>query len=1054
MFDELRKDFSFPELEDKILDYWDAEKTFHKSHAMRKDAPAFVFYEGPPTANGRPGIHHVIGRTVKDAVCRYKQMRGFRVDRKAGWDTHGLPVEIEVEKKLKLESKAAVEEYGIAEFNKACKATVFKYVEEWDDLTRRMGYWLDLDKPYMTCDTSYIESVWHILSDFFKRGLIYKGYKILPFCPRCETGLSSHEVAQGYKEISDPSIFVKVKAADEDNLYYLVWTTTPWTLISNVALAVHPNADYVRIRHGDQELILAEALADRVIADDFEIIEKMKGSDLEHRKYEPLFGYYKNELDNAYFITNADFVTLEDGTGIVHVAPAFGADDYSVGQKYDLPVLQAVEPNGRFKQEVTDWPGMWIKDADPLIIRNLKERGILHKKEKYTHNYPFCWRCESPLIYYARKSWYIRTSEHKEELMKSNGQINWYPPEIGKGRFGEWLENNVDWALSRERYWGTPLPIWICDTCGEMISIGSVEELRECGENVPADIDLHRPYVDDITFPCSCGKGTMKRTPEVIDCWFDSGAMPFAQHHYPFNHGDDFDELFPAEFISEATDQTRGWFYSLTAIATLYKGSTAFKNNIVIGFILDKDGQKMSKSKGNVVDPWEVMNNNGADSLRWYLIASSQPWLPKKFDHDALAEMERKYLQTLKNTYSFFALYANLDKVFDRGGDSSITIAEYLEKMAGQPQEIDRWILSALHSLTKRVIDRMEHYDLTPATRMIAEYVVDNLSNWYVRRCRRRFWAAADDADKYRAYATLYECLLTVTKLAAPFMPFFSEFIYREMKGKIDPKANVSVHMEDFPETDESQIDLDLERRMSAVQKIVNLARAARTRANLKIRQPLAELRVVLPSEITESELDKLKPVIKDELNVKDVVFSDDPAEVTSLKAKPNFKLLGPKLGKDIGAAKAAIESLSDSELNTFRATGTISLSLNGQEYELGTDEIEIEAVDREGFAAESDSGYTIAIVTQLTDELRAEGYARELVNKIQNMRKSNGFQVTDRITVAISSEAEAVIAAMNSFREYIMTETLADSLEQLSQNDGMEWNINEHKTLIRVTKV
>lgn len=1058
MFDELRKDFSFPDLEKKILDFWATEDVFHRSHEMRKDAPPFVFFEGPPTANGRPGIHHVIGRAVKDAVCRYKQMKGFRVDRKAGWDTHGLPVEIEVEKALKLDSKAAVEEFGIGPFNKACKESVFKYLKEWDDLTLRIGYWLDLDKPYVTCDNSYIESVWYILSDFFKRGLIYQGHKILPFCPRCETGLSSHEVAQGYSEVADPSVFVKVKSADEDNLYYLVWTTTPWTLISNVALAVHSDADYIRIEYKGQDLILAEALANSVINDEFKIVGRMKGSELEHKKYEPLFDYYKDSIENAYFITNADFVTLEDGTGIVHMAPAFGADDYSVGQKYGLPVLQAVEPNGTFKSEVTDWAGMFIKDADPHIIKNLKERKILFKKEKYVHNYPFCWRCDTPLVYYARKSWYIRTSEHKDDLLRSNRQVNWYPSEIGSGRFGEWLENNVDWALSRERYWGTPLPIWVCDSCGELDSIGSIKELQEHGSDVPDDIDLHRPYVDDVTFSCKCG-GTMVRTPEVIDCWFDSGAMPFAQHHYPFENNGNFGSLFPAEFISEGTDQTRGWFYSLTAIATLFKESTAFKNVIVIGFILDKEGQKMSKSKGNIVDPWEVLDKNGADSLRWYLLASSQPWLPTRFDQAALTEMERKFLQTLKNTYSFFSLYANLDKVYERGGDASKPVLTFLEEKAGPALEIDRWILSALNSLVKDVNDRFEGYDLTPATRAIASFVVDDLSNWYVRRCRRRFWAAAGDSDKYRAYATLHKCLVTMSKLAAPVMPFFTEFLYRELVAKLEPNANQSVHMEDFPVADIAAIDLALEKRMGAAQKIVNLARAARTRVNLKIRQPLAELRVILPDDLSADDLDNLKPIIAEELNVKSVVFSDDASEVTSLTAKANFKLLGPKLGKKIGWAKDAISSLSDASLSEFQKTGKLALSLNGHDITLTTDEIEIESVDRDGYASERDSGIVVAISTTLTDDLISEGFARELVNKIQNMRKGHGLDVVDRINVTYDS-SQPVVSSASGCADYIKGETLADSLVYEPTFTGgqdwfiQEWNINGHHAVIRVKKV
>jgi isoleucyl-tRNA synthetase len=1055
MFDELRKETTFPQLESEILKFWEAESIFHKSLAMRESAPRFVFYEGPPTANGRPGVHHVITRTLKDTVCRYKQMRGFRVDRKAGWDTHGLPVEIEVEKQLKLESKAAVERYGIAEFNRACRASVFKYLKDWDELTTRIGYWLDLDQPYVTCDNSYMESVWYILSDFFKRGLIYQGHKILPYCPRCETGLSSHEVAQGYKEVEDPSVFVKVRAADDPDLYYLVWTTTPWTLISNVALAVQPNADYVRVKYGGEQLLLAEALAEKVLKDGYEVIGRMKGSDLEHKRYEPMFEFYRDSIDNAYFITNADFVTLDDGTGIVHMAPAFGADDYSVGQKYGLPILQAVETNGRFKSEVTDWAGMFIKDADPLIIRNLKERGRLFRKEKYPHSYPFCWRCDTPLVYYARKSWYIRTSEHKDKLISSNRQVNWCPPEIGEGRFGEWLENNVDWALSRERYWGTPLPIWICDSCGEMTSIGSVRELREKGDDVPEELDLHRPFVDAITLKCKCGEGTMRRTPEVIDCWFDSGAMPFAQYHYPFERSDELDQFFPADFISEATDQTRGWFYSLTAIATLFKNSPAFKNVVVIGFTLDKDGLKMSKSKGNALDPWDILGKNGADALRWYLISSSQPWLPTRFDTEGLAESERKFLHTLKNTYSFFALYANLDEVTKRGENSAATVAEYLESKAGPAQEIDRWILSALNSLTANVTERLDRYDLTTAYRRVSDFVIDDLSNWYVRRCRRRFWASADNADKYRAYSTLYECLLTVSKTVAPIMPFFSEFIYRELRGKHDPGANPSVHMEEFPKADEYQIDKALEERMGAAQKIVNLARAARTRVNLKVRQPLAEMRVQLPAGLIESDLEHLKPVIADELNIKAITYSRDAADLMSLKAKPNFKILGPKLGKKIGLAKDVISGLKEHALRDFLKAGKLAVSLEGEEFILTREDLEVESIDKEGFAAETDGNFVVAISTVLSESLIQEGIARELVNKIQNMRKTSGFEVTDRISVSVSS-IEAVLTSAKNWGGYIKGETLADDIvtSAVQIDGGQKWDINGHVAYIRVNRV
>lgn len=1051
MFDELKGDFSHPKLEEEIIELWKKNQIFHKVLKSREGKPEFIFYEGPPTANGRPGVHHILGRTLKDFACRYKTMQGYHVERKAGWDTHGLPVEIEVEKQLKLEHKSDVEAYGIDKFNKACRESVFTYKKEWDELTERIGYWLDLEHAYITCENYYIESVWKILATFFDQDLLYKGHKILPYCPRCETGLSSHEVAQGYKEVSDPSIFIKMKVKGKDNLYFLVWTTTPWTLISNVALAVQPEADYIRVKYDDQELILAEALAGKLLKDEFEILEKYKGSDLEKWEYEPLFPYYKDQVENAYFVTIADFVTLEDGSGIVHMAPAFGADDYSVGQKYGLPVLQAVETNGTFKEEVTDYAGMFIKDADPLITKNLKQRGLLFKKEMYTHNYPHCWRCKSPLIYYARESWYLRTTQFKDKLIANNRSINWVPPEIGEGRFGEWLENNVDWALSRERYWGTPLPVWIGEKTGKMLAIGSIEELKEKGEKVPDDIDLHKPYVDDIRIWNEEGKEWMYRTPEVIDVWFDSGAMPFAQHHYPFEHTEDWDKLFPADFIAEAVDQTRGWFYSLVAISTLYAGVAPFKNIIVNGHILDKEGKKMSKSLGNVVSPWDIFKKYGSDALRWYLVTINHPWFPIRFDEEALGEVHRKVLGTLRNTYTFFAIYANIDKLDDSARKESKPLGEFLESKAGEYSEVDRWVISRLNSLIEEVTDYLEAYNLTTACRRVGDFVVDELSNWYVRRSRRRFWAKGDDPDKFRAFATLHECLLAVSKLLAPIMPFFSEKIYIELAGN----GVESVHMETFPVSDESMIVPELERKMASVISIVSLARTARTRSRLKIRQPLSEMIVVLPRGVESKSLDNLLGVIREEINIKDVHFSSDDSAIIELKAKPNFKLLGPKLGKKIGLAKATIENLGDDVLREFVSTGKLHLNLEGEEYTLSGEELEIERAEKSNFAVESDNGYSVAISTQLSDELIKEGYARELVNKIQNMRKTADFQVTDRIRVAIKSTDE-VMKALDSFGDYVKAETLAN---EISSNDidgeaSQEWDINGQPATITVSRV
>ncbi|HDS01763.1 MAG TPA: isoleucine--tRNA ligase [candidate division Zixibacteria bacterium] len=1050
MLDELKGDFSHPKLEEEIIEHWKKHGIFKKVQDSRAGRPEYIFYEGPPTANGRPGVHHIISRTLKDFVCRYKTMRGYHVERKAGWDTHGLPVEIEVEKKLNLKNKSEVEAYGIDRFNKACRESVFTYKKEWDELTERIGYWLDLENPYLTCENDYIESVWHILAKFFDDGLLYKGHKILPYCPRCETGLSSHEVAQGYKEVSDPSIFIKVRLKGQAGVYFLVWTTTPWTLISNVALAVHPQADYIRVKFGEDELILAEALANRVLNDEFEILQRYKGSELELWEYEPLFPYYKDGLDKAYFVTEADFVTLEDGSGIVHIAPAFGADDYNVGQKYGLPVLQAVETNGEFKAEVTDYAGMFIKDADPLITKNLKERGLLFKKEKYVHNYPHCWRCKSPLVYYARESWYIRTSQFKDKLLENNRTINWVPPEIGSGRFGEWLENNVDWALSREHYWGTPLPVWIGEKTGKQIAVKSVAELKEKGENVPDDIDLHKPHVDNIRIWNDEDQEWMYRTPEVIDVWFDSGAMPFAQYHYPFEHSENWDKYFPADFISEAVDQTRGWFYSLVAISTLYAGVAPFKNIIVCGHILDVEGKKMSKSLGNAADPWEILAEYGADALRWYLVTINNPWLPIRFDTEALAEVNRKVLGTLKNTYTFFAIYANIDKLEQRAKEDGKTLGDFLDSKAGEHTEIDRWVISRLNSLIKEVGELLEKYNLTAANRKIGEFIVDELSNWYVRRSRRRFWAGADDPDKFRAFATLHECLLKVSRLIAPIMPFFSEKIYIELSGD----GVESVHIEDYPAADESLIEPELEKKMASAITIVSLARTARTRSRLKIRQPLSEMIVVLPSEVRPESLYNITGVISEEINIKRIRFSSDDSEIISLKAKPNFKLLGPKLGKKIGMAKSAIEKLEDDVLREFMTTEKLVLKLDDEQFILTGEELEIERVSKENYAVESDDGFSVAVSTLLDNGLIQEGYAREVVNKIQNMRKSADFQVTDRIRVSVKSTAE-VKTALDNFGDYVKGETLADEL--LSGDiDGevrQEWDINGQPATITIAR-
>ncbi len=834
-FDQFRKDFSWTRLEADLLKFWEDNRIFEKSLEQAADRPRFVFFEGPPTANGIPGVHHIISRAIKDLICRYKAMKGFRVDRKAGWDTHGLPVEVEVEKALNLRTKRDIINYGVAKFNEKCKESVFRYKKDWDELTRRIGYWLDLDKAYITLENYYIESVWHILANFFDRDLIYEGYKTVPFCPRCETTLSSHEVGQAYADVDDPSVYVRMRAADDD-FSYLVWTTTPWTLPSNAAICLHPNEQYVRVKYGDEEMVLAEALVNRVLGHDIEIVDRKKGSEYSKRKYLPLFDTYEDQKDNAFYVITADFVSMEDGTGIVHIAPGFGADDYDMGQKYDLPVLQAIHETGIFKENAGWLAGKYIKEADPEIIADLDKRGLLFRSEIYTHSYPFCWRCDTALIYIARKSWYIRTTQFKDKLLEYNRRINWVPAEIGSGRFGEWLENNVDWALSRERFWGTPLPIWICPECGSRRAVGSIKQLKEEGIDVPEDIELHKPHIDEVELECRKCSGRMRRVPEVIDVWFDSGAMPFAQWHYPFENKDNFDQLFPAEFISEAVDQTRGWFYTLLAISTIFYDQPCFLNCLVMEFVVDKDGKKMSKHVGNVIDPIEMVNTYGADGVRWYMISTSEPWIALKFDPKGVEITQRKFLDTLKNCYAFWALYANIDDVADRAAAEGVSVGKYLSERQGQEKLIDRWVLSRYNSVIKQVTEAMDSYLITRATRLIQDFVIEDLSNWYIRLNRPRFYSAGEDPDKILVYSILYNILIGVCGMTAPFMPFFSDFIYRQLLGKNAASEEESIHLTSYPRYDESLQDDRLEYEMGFAQDIVSLALSARQRKGLKVR--------------------------------------------------------------------------------------------------------------------------------------------------------------------------------------------------------------------------
>ena len=1055
-FDPLNKDFSYPQAEEKVLELWDRHNTFQRANELARKQPHFVFYEGPPTANGQPGIHHVISRAIKDLICRYKSMRGFRVDRKAGWDTHGLPVEIEVEKALKLKTKAEVLKYGITEFNQKCRESVFSYLEDWNRLTRRIGYWLDLDDAYVTLTNEYIESVWWILKNFFDRDLLYQGYKTVPFCPRCETGLSSHEVAQGYDLVKDPSLFVKAKAADGD-FSYLIWTTTPWTLPSNAALCMAPEADYVLVEHQGERLVLAEALVERVLGGPVNVLERYKGRDFERRRYQPLFDTFKEQSDQAFYVITADFVTLDDGTGIVHIAPGFGADDYDAGQKYGLPVFQAIEANGYFKDFAGKYAGMFIKDADPVITEDLRKAGKLFKTELYEHNYPFCWRCDSPLIYIARQSWYLRTTQFKAQLLKNNNAINWVPDEIRSGRMQDWLENNVDWALSRERFWGTPIPIWVCDAphCGKIRAVGSIEQLRREAVEAPPEIDLHKPMMDTIKLRCSCGS-LMSRIPEVVDVWFDSGAMPYAQWHYPFENQDEFKIKYPAEFISEAVDQTRGWFYSLLAISTILFDQPPFRNVLVIEFILDREGKKMSKHKGNVVDPFETVARYGADPLRWYLVTTSNPWAATRFDHEGLSEVIRKYFDTLRNTYSFFAIYANIDDLVDRAQREGRSVEEFLTRLAGPAEVFDRWVVSRYNSLIKQAAADLDAYQVTPPVRAIQNFVIEDLSNWYVRNNRRRFWAKGDDPSKMRAYLTLYRLLTGICRLTAPVTPMTSELVYRQLMGVGDDhNAALSVHFTDYPSCDDALVEPELEKTMALVQNVVSLGRAARSRKNLKVRQPLSKMLVALPKEVSFERVREYLPIIKAELNVKGVEAVASLDTYVSYRAKLNFKTAGPRLGGAVKTAAAWLGQLDAATIRRFVADKELVFESGGTKHRLTDEDIEVIREEAPGFAVESDGGITVALATELTEELIDEGFARELVNKIQNMRKTSGLDVTDRITVSMSAP-EPVRRAAGRHDEFIRRECLADRLEFVPRPsaDAKEWNVNGEKTAIAVAKV
>jgi isoleucyl-tRNA synthetase len=1036
MFKEVSTRLNIAKREERILHFWQERNIFKRSLERHKDAPEFVFYEGPPTANGRPGIHHVISRTVKDIICRYKAMKGFLVRRKAGWDTHGLPVEIEIEKELGISGKDQIEAYGIAKFNQKCKESVFKYKQEWDALTERIGYWLDLEHPYITFTNDYIESVWWILKALWQKDLLYRGFKILPYCPRCETPLSSHEVSQGYKEVKDPSIYVRIKISGDDNRYFLVWTTTPWTLISNVALAVHPEITYVELSHDDATYIIArDRVGDLFETDAYQVNKTCKGKELEGIVYERLFDFVAVEK-KAFYVVCGDFVTTEDGTGIVHIAPAFGEDDYRIGQQYDLPLLRPVDTRGRFDATITPYRDQSVKQADGKIIADLKQKGMLVKKQIIEHSYPHCWRCDSALLYYARECWYIRTSKYKENLLNNNNQINWYPLEIGQGRFGEWLKNNIDWSLSRDRYWGTPLNIWLCDSCQHGTAIGSIDELREKGADLPDDVDLHKPYVDDITITCEkCGH-PMHRVPEVIDCWFDSGSMPYAQYHFPFENRDQFEKNFPADFICEGIDQTRGWFYSLLAISTLLFDKPAFMNIIVNELLLDKNGQKMSKSKGNVVVPEEIIAKYGADTVRWYLVAVSPPWTPKRFDEEGVLEVLRKFINTLINSYSFFVLYANIDQY--QGDEKEVPF--------DKRSELDQWILSKLYSTIEQVDTFLVNYDLTRAARLLSDFVIDDISNWYVRRNRRRFWKSEDSVDKLAAYQTLHEVLLSVAKCIAPFTPFIAEDIYTNLCGAHEPE---SVHFCAFPELTDQQkkrCNPVLEERMALAQQIVSISLSLRNDHKIRVRQPLKSVMISSKMKNAAEIISKLAPIISDEINVKQVVYITSPAELVTKTVKANFKVLGPRVGKLMGRLSSIISGYSNEQINNIEQTGSDHIVVDGQEIKITLDDIEIHTAPKEGLATCTDGDLTVALDLTLTDDLVDEGNARELVNRIQKLRKESQLAVTDRIEVYFQTNDKLLLRAWKNKKKYIMNEILATDIMDDTDNDMYQQEISMGK--------
>ncbi len=1049
MYQKVSGDMSFTQREQETLAFWKKEKIFEKSMEHRCGCPAFTFYDGPPTANGKPHIGHILTRVIKDIIPRYKLMKGYDVLRKAGWDTHGLPVELEVEKMLGINGKPAIEAYGVEPFIKQCRESVWTYKTEWEQMSDRVGFWADMSDPYVTYENEYIESEWWALRKIWDKNLLYQGHKVVPYCPRCGTSLSTHEVAQGYQDIKESSAYVRFPVKGEADTYFAAWTTTPWTLPSNVALCVNEKEEYV-LAEGEEQVgetvktvryYMAGVLVPQVLGEHFRVLRKMPGSELVGKHYEPLLPYADSIVEksgrSAFYITSDPFVTLSDGTGIVHIAPAFGEDDARLGRRYNLPFVQLVREDGTMSDEVTDFAGVFCKDADPGLIKKLAQTGRLIKKVPYEHSYPFCWRCDTPLIYYARDTWFIKMTELRDNLVRNNQLVNWIPDNIRDGRFGKFLDNVLDWGISRERYWGTPLPIWTCG-CGHQHLVGSIAELKERSDNCPDYIELHKPYIDQVHIRCDACGGQMTRVTEVIDCWFDSGSMPFAQWHYPFENKEVFDAHFPADFISEAIDQTRGWFYTLMAISTILFDVPPYKNVIVLGLVQDKDGQKMSKHKGNVVDPWHVLNQQGADAVRWYFYTNSNPWLPSRFSDAAVAESQRKFMNTLWNTYAFYIMYARIDS-FDPTGQT-------LDK--NHLPELDRWIISRLNSLVSKVDTLLEQYDITASARAIQDFT-DDLSNWYVRRSRERFWQSGMEPDKKNAYLTLYAVLETLTRLIAPFVPFMAEAMYKNLVLSHQPDAAESVHLCDYPQADQHLIDTDLEKHMDDVLRLVVLGRSARNVAAIKNRQPLQNMFVVAPRRLPEAYQD----LIRDELNVKQLTWQDDEESLQDYRFKPQLRTLGRRFGPKIPSLTKALAALDGrAAMAELKNKQALRVELDGEAVSLSEEDLLIESVQAEGLATESDRDFTVALDTVLTPALVEEGFVREIISKVQTMRKESGFDVLDRILLRHRGN-ERIAAIIARHQSEICDEVLADAILEEEGPNSKEWNLNGETCVLSVEK-